>query len=43
MRAIENVRNYTGHGWQGGNYDRNLDIKDVAKIIRKQQGKVSQL
>lgn len=27
--------NYTGQGWEGNNYDNNLGIKDIAKLIRK--------
>lgn len=27
--------NYTGHGWEGKNYNRNLRIADIAKIVRK--------
>jgi len=28
--------NYTGHGWEGINYDIKLDITDIAKLIKKQ-------
>ena len=27
---------YTHSGWEGKNYDRNLDTKEIAKIIRKE-------
>ena len=30
------MRDYTGHGWEGEEYDGNLDIKDIAKIVRKE-------
>jgi len=30
------MRNYTGHGYQGSNYNRNLGIKEIAKLIRTQ-------
>ena len=33
---MEQIRNYTGYGWQGQNYQRDLDIKEIAKIIRTQ-------
>lgn len=32
----EPAHNYTGCGWEGKTYDRNLGIKDIAKIVRKQ-------
>lgn len=28
------LANYTGHGWQGSKYKRDLGIKDIAKLIR---------
>lgn len=28
------MRNYTGNGWQGSRYDRDLDITDIAKALR---------
>jgi len=28
------MQNYTGHGWEGKNYNRDLDIKEIAKIIK---------
>jgi len=30
------ARNYTGHGWEGEKFDRSLDIKDIAKLVRKE-------
>ena len=28
------MQNYTGHGWEGKNYKRDLGIKDIAKIVK---------
>lgn len=28
------MQNYTGHGWEGKNYNQDLDIKDIAKIVK---------
>lgn len=30
------MQNYTGYGWEGSNYDKNLSTVDIAKIIKKQ-------
>jgi len=30
------MQNYTGYGWEGKRYDRSLDIKDIAKIVRSE-------
>ena len=29
------MRNYTGHGWEGSNYNGNLDITEISKIVKK--------
>ena len=28
------MQNYTGQGWEGKNYNRDLDIKGIAKIVK---------
>ena len=30
------MQNYTGCGWEGEKYQRDLDIKDIAKLVKKQ-------
>lgn len=32
----DDMKNYTGQGWEGGNYSRGMGITDIAKVIRKQ-------
>lgn len=34
--AKEPTFNYTGHGWEGKNYDGTLDIKEVSKHLKSQ-------
>jgi len=33
---MEQIRNYTGYGVQGSNYNSKLSLKDIAKLIRGQ-------
>lgn len=30
------MRNYTGHGWEGSNYNGDLSTKEIAALLRKQ-------
>jgi hypothetical protein len=36
MKVQTTSRNYTGHGWQGENYDGYLSSKEICKLIREQ-------
>lgn len=34
------MRNYTGYGWEGSNYDSDLGIAEISKIVKSQLKKI---